>query len=220
MAIENMNNQFLGGKQVSVQYAFKKDGKGERHGTTAERLLAAQAKKTSGGFFGCKWEPEAARPTAAESHSRLGDCSFSSVCRQLTRSNDASVRPSSSAAGRRAGTGSPRPAGRFHAGERDRCSGWCSPTSARRARCSGIPAVSGVRAVLRSVRRKRISAAGPVPAAGAGAAAVRRPTAVWRPARWTGRTGRTGPAAAPAAADADGLLAASAWRVVDVIDGQ
>lgn len=55
MAIENMNNQFLGGKQVSVQYAFKKDGKGERHGTTAERLLAAQAKKTGGGFFGCKW---------------------------------------------------------------------------------------------------------------------------------------------------------------------
>lgn len=55
MAIENMNNQFLGGKQVTVQYAFKKDGKGERHGTTAERLLAAQAKKTSGGFFGCEY---------------------------------------------------------------------------------------------------------------------------------------------------------------------
>lgn len=44
MAIENMNGQFFGGKQVSVQYAFKKDGKGERHGTQAERLLAAQAK--------------------------------------------------------------------------------------------------------------------------------------------------------------------------------
>jgi ribosomal protein L19E len=27
-----------------VQYAFKKDGKGERHGTAAERLLANQAK--------------------------------------------------------------------------------------------------------------------------------------------------------------------------------
>lgn len=52
-AIENMNNQFLGGKQVTVQYAFKKDGKGERHGTQAERLLAAQAKKHSmGGAFG------------------------------------------------------------------------------------------------------------------------------------------------------------------------
>ena len=44
MAIENMNGQFLGGKQVTVQFAFKKDGKGERHGTQAERLLAAQAK--------------------------------------------------------------------------------------------------------------------------------------------------------------------------------
>ena len=44
MAIENMNGQFFGGKQISVQYAFKKDGKGERHGTQAERLLAAQAK--------------------------------------------------------------------------------------------------------------------------------------------------------------------------------
>ncbi|KAK1924045.1 hypothetical protein DB88DRAFT_488943 [Papiliotrema laurentii] len=45
MAIENMNGQFLGGKAITVQYAFKKDGKGERHGTQAERLLAAQAKK-------------------------------------------------------------------------------------------------------------------------------------------------------------------------------
>ncbi|KAM0308797.1 hypothetical protein ACHAPQ_012625, partial [Fusarium lateritium] len=32
-------------KEVSVQYAFKKDGKGERHGDEAERELAAQAKK-------------------------------------------------------------------------------------------------------------------------------------------------------------------------------
>ncbi|WWC61955.1 uncharacterized protein I303_104541 [Kwoniella dejecticola CBS 10117] len=45
MAIENMNGQFFGGRQISVQYAFKKDGKGERHGGQAERLLAAQAKK-------------------------------------------------------------------------------------------------------------------------------------------------------------------------------
>lgn len=44
MAIENMNGQFFGGKAITVQYAFKKDGKGERHGTQAERLLAAQAK--------------------------------------------------------------------------------------------------------------------------------------------------------------------------------
>ncbi|WVQ79984.1 hypothetical protein IAT38_002085 [Cryptococcus sp. DSM 104549] len=45
LAIQNMNGQFFGGKQVNVQYAFKKDGKGERHGSEAERMLAAQAKK-------------------------------------------------------------------------------------------------------------------------------------------------------------------------------
>lgn len=32
-------------KQVSVQYAYKKDGKGERHGDEAERMLASQARK-------------------------------------------------------------------------------------------------------------------------------------------------------------------------------
>ncbi|KAH9910096.1 RNA-binding domain-containing protein [Xylariomycetidae sp. FL2044] len=44
-AINNMNGQFLMNKDVSVQYAYKKDGKGERHGDKAERELAAQAKK-------------------------------------------------------------------------------------------------------------------------------------------------------------------------------
>lgn len=34
-------------KPVSVNYAFKKEGKGERHGTPAERLLAAQARKNN-----------------------------------------------------------------------------------------------------------------------------------------------------------------------------
>jgi splicing factor 3B subunit 4 len=46
-AIESMNNQFLMNKPVTVQYAFKKEGKGERHGTPAERLLAAQARKNN-----------------------------------------------------------------------------------------------------------------------------------------------------------------------------
>ena len=32
-------------KEISVQYAYKKDGKGERHGDQAERTLAAQARK-------------------------------------------------------------------------------------------------------------------------------------------------------------------------------
>ncbi|KAI0471090.1 hypothetical protein GGR56DRAFT_658956 [Xylariaceae sp. FL0804] len=44
-AINNMHGQFLMNKDVSVQYAYKKDGKGERHGDEAERMLAAQAKK-------------------------------------------------------------------------------------------------------------------------------------------------------------------------------
>lgn len=44
-AIHNMNGQFLMNKDVTVQYAYKKDGKGERHGDEAERMLAAQAKK-------------------------------------------------------------------------------------------------------------------------------------------------------------------------------
>jgi splicing factor 3B subunit 4 len=42
-----MNGQFLMNKPITVQYAFKKDGKGERHGTAAERLLAAQARKNN-----------------------------------------------------------------------------------------------------------------------------------------------------------------------------
>jgi len=44
-AIANMNGQYLMNKDVSVQYAYKKDSKGERHGDEAERMLASQAKK-------------------------------------------------------------------------------------------------------------------------------------------------------------------------------
>lgn len=57
-AIEAMNGQFLMNKAIQVQYAFKKDGKGERHGTAAERLLAAQARKNN-------VLPMAARPPPA-----------------------------------------------------------------------------------------------------------------------------------------------------------
>ena len=39
-AIDAMNGQFLCNKQINVQYAYKKDSKGERHGSQAERLLA------------------------------------------------------------------------------------------------------------------------------------------------------------------------------------
>jgi splicing factor 3B subunit 4 len=40
-AINTMNGQFISGKVVDVSYAYKKDTKGERHGSIAERILAA-----------------------------------------------------------------------------------------------------------------------------------------------------------------------------------
>ena len=46
-AIEAMHGQFLGGKAINVVYSFKKDGKGEKHGSEAERMLAAQARKNN-----------------------------------------------------------------------------------------------------------------------------------------------------------------------------
>ncbi|KAL0480798.1 splicing factor 3B subunit 4 [Acrasis kona] len=40
MAKYSMNNMYLAGRQITVDYAFKKDSK-EKHGSKAERLLAA-----------------------------------------------------------------------------------------------------------------------------------------------------------------------------------
>ncbi|KAF5736060.1 putative spliceosome associated protein [Tripterygium wilfordii] len=40
-AIEAMTGQYLCNRQITVSYAYKKDTKGERHGTPAERVLAA-----------------------------------------------------------------------------------------------------------------------------------------------------------------------------------
>ncbi|KAK1288058.1 Polyadenylate-binding protein RBP47B' [Acorus calamus] len=40
-AIDAMNGQYLCNRQITVSYAYKKDTKGERHGTPAERVLAA-----------------------------------------------------------------------------------------------------------------------------------------------------------------------------------
>ena len=54
-----MNGQFLMNKAITVQYAFKKDGKGERHGTSAERLLAAQARKNNALPMGARPPPGA-----------------------------------------------------------------------------------------------------------------------------------------------------------------
>lgn len=39
-----MNGQYLCGRQISVQYAFKLENKGERHGSQVERLLAAEGR--------------------------------------------------------------------------------------------------------------------------------------------------------------------------------
>lgn len=43
-AIESMNGQHFSNRPITVSYAFKKDGKGERHGTMIERLLAQKNK--------------------------------------------------------------------------------------------------------------------------------------------------------------------------------
>jgi splicing factor 3B subunit 4 len=43
-AIEAMNGQFLMNRKIVVQYAYKKDSPGERHGNPTERLLAFQLK--------------------------------------------------------------------------------------------------------------------------------------------------------------------------------
>jgi splicing factor 3B subunit 4 len=40
-AIEAMNGQFLHNRRIHVDYAFKKDSKTEKHGSMAERILAA-----------------------------------------------------------------------------------------------------------------------------------------------------------------------------------
>lgn len=41
-AMDAMNGQFLHNRAITMSYAYKKDSRGERHGSAAERLLAAQ----------------------------------------------------------------------------------------------------------------------------------------------------------------------------------
>ena len=50
MAIECMNGQFLCNRPIVVQYAFKRDTPGERHGSQAERMLAASSTQWSSKF--------------------------------------------------------------------------------------------------------------------------------------------------------------------------
>lgn len=60
-AVESMNGQYFSNRPISVSYAFKKDGKGERHGTIVERLLA-QKNKMLQGDKGSESETPAYRP--------------------------------------------------------------------------------------------------------------------------------------------------------------
>lgn len=41
-AMEAMNGQYLCNRAISISYAFKKDGKGERHGSAAGFLIFSQ----------------------------------------------------------------------------------------------------------------------------------------------------------------------------------
>jgi splicing factor 3B subunit 4 len=64
-AIDCMNGQYLGNRQIQVQYALKKDADGkptnERHGSRAERMLA-QAKQDSGPGAGQTSQQQSFRP--------------------------------------------------------------------------------------------------------------------------------------------------------------
>ena len=44
-ARDGMHSQFLANKPITVEYAFKKDTKGERHGSREERMLEEEARK-------------------------------------------------------------------------------------------------------------------------------------------------------------------------------
>jgi splicing factor 3B subunit 4 len=52
-----MNGQYLMNRPLHLSYAFKKESKGERHGTPAERLLAAQVSRACARSFGRNLAP-------------------------------------------------------------------------------------------------------------------------------------------------------------------
>jgi splicing factor 3B subunit 4 len=66
-AIEALNGQFLGGRAITVQYSMKKDHPGERHGSQAERMMAAakQASASSGPKLSPHTRFSAVPPTSA-----------------------------------------------------------------------------------------------------------------------------------------------------------
>ena len=57
-ALAAMNGQFLANQPINISYAYKKETKGERHGTAAERLLAANNPTASTGTAQRTAEPK------------------------------------------------------------------------------------------------------------------------------------------------------------------
>lgn len=47
LAIQQMDGQYFSGRQIRVQYAVKKETKGEKHGSFAQRLLAENKPKNA-----------------------------------------------------------------------------------------------------------------------------------------------------------------------------
>jgi splicing factor 3B subunit 4 len=62
-AIAAMNGTFFGGRRINVNFSFKKDKPGERHGDPAERLLAAKNPITK-----MRQEIQAAAPHTSSQH--------------------------------------------------------------------------------------------------------------------------------------------------------
>ena len=54
-AIEAMNGQYLCNRQISASYAFKKESKGERHGTWEGKLKLMNAFNVDLSYLG-KWQ--------------------------------------------------------------------------------------------------------------------------------------------------------------------
>lgn len=69
-AIDSMNGQFYCGKQIVVQFAFKKDS-GERHGSAAERFRAQNANKLKPNTMFGGSTPPAVLPGQIQSNSNI-----------------------------------------------------------------------------------------------------------------------------------------------------
>jgi splicing factor 3B subunit 4 len=66
LSIASMNGQWLMNKQITVQYALKKDSKSERHGSLAERILAANNPASRRGPPGAQMPPFMSAPPMSQ----------------------------------------------------------------------------------------------------------------------------------------------------------